>query len=73
MDSVISVNHQYVSGTASVSSCGEETFAQGQMIRNKNNERIDRRVGSLDRDQKDLTFADILNIDTTYSRISKDV
>jgi hypothetical protein len=43
------------------------------MIRNKNNERIDRRVGSLDRDQKDLTFADILNIDTTYSRISKDV
>lgn len=29
MDSVILVNHQYVSGTASVSSCGEETFAQG--------------------------------------------
>ena len=29
MDSVISVNHQYVSGTAGVSSCGEETFAQG--------------------------------------------
>ena len=28
MDSVISVNHQYVSGTASVSSCGEETFAK---------------------------------------------
>ena len=29
MDSVISVNHRYVCGTASVSSCGEETFAQG--------------------------------------------
>jgi hypothetical protein len=29
MDSVISVNHQYVSGMASESSCGEETFAQG--------------------------------------------
>ncbi len=26
MDSVISVNHQYVSGTASVSSCGEENL-----------------------------------------------
>ena len=29
------------------------------MFRNKNNERFDRRVGSPDRDQKDLTFADI--------------
>lgn len=29
MDSVISVNHQYVSGTANVSSCGKETFAEG--------------------------------------------
>mgnify|MGYP000273101732 FL=1 len=41
------------------------------MIRNKNNERIDRRVGSPDRDQKDLTFADILNIDTHIAEFQK--
>ena len=29
MDNSTSFINQYVSGTASVSSCGEETFAQG--------------------------------------------
>ena len=44
------------------------------MIRSKNErKRLIGEIGSPDRDQKDLTFADILNIDTTYSRISKDV
>ena len=35
--------------------------------------RFDRRVRNLDKKSNDLTFADVLNIDTTFSKISKDV
>ena len=53
----------------------KETFAEDKI----NNpeivrmEETDRRVRNSDENRKDPTFADVLNIDTTYNRISKDV
>ena len=53
----------------------KETFAEDKIDNPEISrmEETDRRVRNSDENQYDLTFADVLNIDTTYSRISKDV
>ena len=76
MDSIVSVYHQYVSGTADVSSCDVRDLCRREDQRSgkyQDEKKKIREFGIRIILDKDFAFADVLNIDTTYNSISKDV